>query len=610
MRSNSASFSRVSERSSGSPERRLRILWIGILVGGALLAARFFQLQVLEHDAYALLASDQHGLQSSLVPRRGTLYTRDPIDKSLHPIVKDRDAWQVFVVPKEIKDREGTAKTLVETLALDANEWMPRLTSPTATYMVVGKDVPWDTIQKVKEKKLLGVGVSQTTIRSYPEKGMGGQWLGFVTLNDQNEREGRYGLESYFQKELAGTYGKLIAERDAAGRRLALGTTELTEARHGSDLVLTIDRTIQYEACKTIEAGVKQYEADSGTVIIMDPTTGAVLGICSYPDFDPERVREIKEVNVLNNPAVFYRYEPGSVFKAVTYAAGLDKNLINPHTTYTDMGEEHIDNFTIRNSDKQAHGVQTMTQALAESLNTATIFVERLLGKDAFRDAVKRFGFGEKTGITFPTEQKGDIQALEKQGDIFYATASFGQGIAVTPLQMLAAYNALGNGGYLMKPYIVQEIIHNDGTRDQVKPQLIRRVIGDRASQLISAMLVNVVERGHGKRAGVPGYYVAGKTGTAQIADPNGGYLKDATIGSFAGYAPAERPKFSMIVKLDRPRTVQFAESSAAPLFGKLAKFLLNYLQVPPERPVKRPPPEPAVPALPTPVVTSTTRGL
>ena len=606
MRATSASFSRTGERSSGSPEQRLRILWIGVLVCGALLSARFFQLQVLEHGTYTLLASDQHELQSSLVPRRGTLYVRDPIDRSLHPLVKDRDAWQVFIVPKEIRDREATAHALVDLLSLNADEWMPRLTSPTATYMVVGKDVPWETVQKVKEQKLLGVGINQTTVRSYPEKGMGGQWLGFVTLNDQNEREGRYGLESYFQKELAGTYGKLIAERDATGRRLALGTTELTEAHDGSDLVLTMDRTIQYEACKAIEEGVKKYEADNGTVVIMDPNTGAILSMCSYPDFDPDHVREITDISVLNNPAVFQRYEPGSIFKGITLAAGLDKNLINPSTTYNDTGEEHIDNFTIRNSDKKGHGIQTMTQVLAESLNTGTIFVERLLGKEAFRDFVKRFGFGEKTGITLPTEQKGDIQALEKHGDIFYATASFGQGIAVTPIQMLAAYSALGNGGYLMKPYIVQEVIHGDGSREQIKPQLVRRVIGDRASQLISAMLVDVVEHGHGKHAGVPGYYVAGKTGTAQIADPNGGYLKDATIGSFAGYAPAEHPKFSMIVKLERPRAVQFAESSAAPIFGQLAKFLLNYLQVPPERPIKALPPEPVSAA----VVTSTTRGL
>lgn len=583
------------ESASSSPERRLRFLWAGLVACAVVIAGRFFQLQIIDHKTYALLASDQHELQSSLVPRRGTMYVRDPIDRSLHPLVKDRDVWQVFVVPKEIKDREGTAKALIDLLALEANEWMFKLTSPTATYMVVGKDVPWETIQKVKERKLLGVGVTKSTTRSYPEKGMGGQWLGFVATTDDGEREGRYGLEAQFQSILAGRYGKLIAERDASGRRLALGATELTEAKDGSDIVLTIDRTIQYEVCRAIEESVKKYEADGGSVIVMDPNTGAILAMCSYPDFDPERVREIKKIETLNNPSVFYRFEPGSIFKAITLAGGLEKNVINPNTTYNDTGEEHIDNFTIRNSDKKGHGIQTMTQVLAESLNTGTIFVERLLGKDAFRDLVKRFGFGERTGIELPTEQKGDISALEKKGEIFYATASFGQGIAVTPIQMLTAYSALGNGGYLVKPYLVQEVIHPDGSRDVTKPSQIRRVLSDRASQLISAMLVNVVEHGHGKRAGVPGYYVAGKTGTAQIADPNGGYLKDATIGSFAGYAPAEHPKFAMIVKLDRPRAVEFAESSAAPTFGKIAKFLLSYLQVPPERPIK---PSPSTPPL------------
>jgi len=226
-----------------------------------------------------------------------------------------------------------------------------------------------------------------------------------------------------------------------------------------------------------------------------------------------------------------------------------------------------------------------MVEVLSKSLNTGTIFVQRLLGIENFRDYVKRFGFGEKTGIGFQAEAKGDISPLQRTGRIWGATASYGQGISTTPLQMVSAFVALGNGGQLMKPYLVQAIIHPDGTREEIKPQVIRQVISSRTSRLISGMMVDVVEKGHGKRAAVPGYYVAGKTGTAQIPDPNGkGYLKDKNIGSFVGFAPADHPKFVMLVKIDRPRDVIFAESSAAPVFGDLAKFLLTYLHVPPER--------------------------
>jgi cell division protein FtsI/penicillin-binding protein 2 len=327
----------------------------------------------------------------------------------------------------------------------------------------------------------------------------------------------------------------------------------------------------------------------------MNPYTGAVMAMCSAPDFDPANVGKIKAIGVLNNPATFYEYEPGSIFKPLTLAAGIDAGKILPETTYVDTGLETIDGFPIRNSDKEAHGVQTMKDVLDKSLNTGTIFVQRQLGRESFQEYVKDFGLGQKTGIDLKSEVPATIASLDRKGKVFAATASFGQGITTTPIQMTAAYAALGNGGLLMKPYIVSEIIRPDGKREVTKPQVVRRVIKPQTSQLISAMMVDVVEHGHGKRAGVPGYFVAGKTGTAQVSDPNGrGYLKDETIGSFAGFAPADHPAFVMLIKIEGPKTVQFAESSAGPIFGELSTFLLSYLQVPPERPIRTPPPTPS----------------
>lgn len=583
-----------SSSQGGSFDVRSRLGAAGLSILGILLVGRLFQLQVLEGKTYRVLASDQHGLQEALIPRRGGLFVRERVTGELHPLVQDRDAWQVFASLREIKDASSTASEVGRILSIPEGDVFAKLTATSSNYVVLAKDVPLEAVDALRAARKPGIGVNKQLIRWYPEQGLGGQVLGFVANTDKNERVGRYGIEGYFQSVLAGQAGELITEKDAAGRRLTVGSTELKEARNGSDVVLTIDRAIQYEACAKIEEAVRRFDAKGGTVIIMNPYTGAVMAMCSAPDFNPASVGKIKAIGVLNNPATFYEYEPGSIFKPLTLAAGIDAGKILPETTYVDTGLETIDGFPIRNSDKEAHGVQSMKDVLDKSLNTGTIFVQRLLGREAFQKYMKDFGLGEKTGIELKSEVPATIASLDRKGKVFAATASFGQGITTTPLQMVASYAALGNGGLFMKPYIVSEIIHPDGQRELMKPQTIRRVIKPQTSQLISAMMVDVVEHGHGKRAAVPGYFVAGKTGTAQVFNPNGrGYLKDETIGSFAGFAPADHPAFVMLIKIEGPRTVQFAESSAGPIFGELAAFLLSYLQVPPERSVRVPPPAP-----------------
>ncbi len=601
---------RPAARRSSEPDIRGRLWFVGglIALGFLTVIARLFQLQVVEHETYKLLASDQHGAAAQLVPERGSILLRDRFDGSLHGVASDRDEWQAFAIPREIKDASSTARTVSDYTGVPFDELFPFFSIATATYRVIARDVPMEQAEALRAERLPGVGVFKAPHRFYPEQGLGGHVFGFVGQNEQGHRVGRYGVEGALNAELAGTYGSIQTETDAAGRRLSIGTTQLQQARDGSDVVLTLDRTIQYEACRRIANAVREFEAEGGTIIVMDPETGAIWAMCSSPDFDPANYGAIDSVSVLNNPAVFTPYEPGSIFKPITIAAALDAQLINPRTTYEDKGEEKIDDFTIRNSDKKAHGVQTMTDVLQKSLNTGTIFVQRLLGKERFREYVKRFGIGTKTGIEIGPEAPGDIRPLDKPGQIYAATASYGQGITATPLQMVSAFQALANGGTLMRPYLVQEVIAPDGTKTVTAPSAIREAVSTRAARLVSGMMVNVVEYGHGKRAAVPGYYVAGKTGTAQIPNPNGpGYLPDATIGSFAGYAPSDHPRFVMLVKIDRPRTVQYAEASAAPVWGEMAAFLLKYLQVPPERPITDTP-APAPPAPPeAPAASSTT---
>jgi len=573
------------------------------VIGGILMLAlgsvvvRLFQLQILEYSAYKLLASDQHEVQAQLVPKRGTIYLRDRFDGSLHPVAKDRETWQVYSVRREIKDATSTAVALAPMLELPAEQILFQMLYATSSFQVLSKDVPMEHAETIRGNRYPGIGISKGPTRFYPEQGLGGQVFGFVGMDDDNHRVGRYGLEGSFNDELAGTYGTLLIEKDAAGRRMSIGTTELQHARDGSDLVLTLDRAMQYEACRKAAGAVAEFQADSASIVVMDPETGAVWAMCSAPDFDPANYGKIDSISVLNNSATFDQIEPGSIFKPLTMAAGIEEGKIGPNTTYVDPGEEKIDDFTVRNSDKLAHGVQTMTEVLTKSLNTGTIFVQRLLGKETFRKYVQNFGFGKKTGVGVGPEAEGDIRPLDKKGSIFAATASYGQGISVTQIQMLAAFGSLANGGRLMQPFLVKEVVHPDGQRVVTEPRVVREVISKRTSRLVSGMMVTVVESGHGKLAAVPGYYVAGKTGTAQVPNPNGpGYLPDATIGSFVGYAPSDHPRFVMLVTVVKPRTVSFAESSAAPVFGDMAKFILSTLQVPPERPITAKPQAPLPP--------------
>jgi len=438
---------------------------------------------------------------------------------------------------------------------------------------------------KEVEIKLSGFDYIMKRDRYYPENNIGSNVLGFVSTYD-NEVKGNYGLEGFFNKELSGNFGKEISERGAGGSLVIINDREYEKPQDGSDLILTIDRTIQYTACQKLNEAVKKHGADGGSVIILEPKTGAVIAMCSYPDYDPNNYNKEKDINVFNNPAIFSQYEPGSIFKVITMAAGLDQGKIMPESTYNDTGSVKIKEYTIKNSDNSAHGISTMNTVLELSLNTGVIHVSRLLGFKTFSQYVSDFGFGEKTGIELEGESKGSLKNLNDKynSELSMATASFGQGLSVTPLQMATAFASIANNGILMKPYIVKEIVNPNGEKIIAKPMEIRRVISERSANLLAGMMVNVVENGHGQRAGVKGYYVAGKTGTAQVPKKGGGYEANAHIGSFAGFAPVDNPAFAMIVRIDNPRDVSWAESSAAPLFGEIADFILKYKEIPAKR--------------------------
>jgi len=445
-------------------------------------------------------------------------------------------------------------------------------------------------IIKEDESELILPGISfhLKSHRFYPEKELAGNIVGFVSASDDG-MTGNYGLEEFFNSELTGKAGYLKSERGGANT-VIVNDREYVKAQSGSDLILTMDRGVQFQACALLKAAIEKHQAESGTVIAVQAKTGAILAICSLPSFDPNNYREVEDIALYNNPAILYQYEPGSVFKVVTMAAAIDGAQISPSTTYRDEGQIMIKGWPkpISNSDfstKGPHGLVDMNYVLENSLNTGSIFAMLKIGPNVFADYVKKFGFGERSGIELGAESAGNIDNLlrSRVREIDAATASFGQGIAVTSLQMLMSYQALANQGVLMKPYIVQEIRYSDGKVDVMKPQSVSQAVSSQTANTVLAMMVNVVENGHAKGAQIPGYYIGGKTGTAQVAIA-GGYSADKYIHTFIGVAPIEDPQIVMLTRLDAPQGAKFAESTVVPLWHDVADFMLKYYQVPKTR--------------------------
>ncbi|MBI5530406.1 MAG: penicillin-binding protein 2 [Candidatus Doudnabacteria bacterium] len=586
-----------SRHQYNKPNQRPRFLQGAIILFAVLIVVRLGDLQILNYKFYAALASGQQSIFRKLFPLRGSIFTREGTGE-LYPLATNQEMSLIYAVPMEIDNPVQTAEKLAVVLGTDEEELFNKLNKKNDPYEPLKHKLSDAQAEEIKALKLKGIYFGPETFRFYPEKNIGGHILGFIGFKGDS-KVGMYGLEGYFEDDLVGQPGYLRTERDAFGSVIAIGERSITPARDGDDLVLTIDRVLQYKTCTELQSAVKQYEADKGTIIIMEPDTGRILSLCNEPDYEPAEYASVEDISIFNNPAIFDQYEPGSVFKPITMAAALDSGKVAPTTVYTDEGCLKFDKYRICNSDFKNYGRQNMVGVLEKSINTGAIFAARAAGKDVFKDYVQAFGFGALTGIELDTENAGNISSLDKKGDIYMATASFGQGITVTPLQLVAAYAAIANGGKLVKPYIVEEILRkNAGTRpclDQTcigqvlpektvtTPKIIRQVISPRAATLLSGMLVSVIENGHAKRAGVPGYYLAGKTGTAEVPEAGGGY-GDKTIHTFVGFGPVDEPKFVMLVKLDNPKNVRFADSSTAPVFSKLAKFLLEYYEIPPER--------------------------
>ncbi len=575
-------------KKTSTTDNRLRLVALFFLVLAGWVLARLFILQIIDHNYYSLFALNSHEIYQQLHPKRGSIIFQDTRTKQEYPVAVNKQFYLVYAVPKEIPpaDVATTSVQLANLLGYDSAEktqvLTDRLSKNTQVYKTIERKVPEDLVSRIKALNLTGIYAVPQEYRYYPEGNSAGPLLGFATFNDAGDIVGHYGLEDYWDKKLAGKPGFVLGARGALGSWITLAGRTLHPSEDGADLLLTVDRTLQYMACQRLREALDQYQAKSASLVMMDPKTGAILAMCSLPDFDPNNSASVTDLRAFNNHSIFTPYEPGSVFKPITMAIALDLGLVQPETTFVDPCQRKIANFTIRNADDKCYNKQTMLGVLANSINTGMIWVQEKIGIEQFRRYVEKFGFGERTGIALDTEVPGDISSLSKKGPIYGAVGSFGQGLTVTPLQLATAYSALVNDGQLPKPYVVEEVRYPDGRKEKILPQLAEQVISPRAAKLITAMLVGVVDTGLSYRqAKFTDYYVGGKTGTAQIAG-QGGY-GERTNHTFVGFATARDPRAVLVVKFEEPAR-RWAESTAAPVFHDIMKLVLDYYTIKEER--------------------------
>lgn len=567
---------------------RLRGLQIFLVLIGVAVLLRLGYLQIIRHDHYTAMAASEHNRKYEVPAARGQIYLQDGETKV--PLALNQTLKLLYADPSLIQNKQAVADKLAAATGEPAAQYVKAMEGG-KEYAVLKTRVDESTAAKIQKLNLKGVGLINQNYRTYPEGSLASQLLGFVN----NDNVGQYGIEGHLDKELRGTPGLLNAKTDTNGIPIATSDNLSKAPINGTSLTLTIDRNIQAQAEKFLKEGVENVRADSGSIIVVDPNTGAVKAMANFPTYDPNEYVKTKDYRNFENATVTNAFEPGSGFKIITLAAGLDTGKIKPSTTFVDPGCIEMSKYKICNADgHKGEGNTDMTTVLRDSLNTGVIFVLRQLGtnpnaitpvaKEVFHSyIVDRFQFGRKTGIEQAGEARGVINP-PKSNDVNYANMTFGQGESVTMLQMAAAISAIANKGTYYRPYLVEERQLADGSKKRTKPHVVKeQVISESAAKDLTAMMEVVVQRGSGYLAKTPGYNIAGKTGTAQVPNPKGaGYLEDVNIGTFVGFAPAEDPKFVVMVRINHPRVPGFAEKTTVPVFANLTRWLLQYYKVPP----------------------------
>ncbi|OGZ35779.1 MAG: hypothetical protein A2815_01460 [Candidatus Portnoybacteria bacterium RIFCSPHIGHO2_01_FULL_40_12b] len=562
---------------------RAQTLFIFVLTIGGIIIARLFLLQIIGYNHYNDLAENQHQFSQKLFPQRGEIFIQDLKSKEYLPLAVNKEFQQVYAIPKLIPEekREEIAEQLSSILEMDKEVILNRINKPDDPYEPLKHKLDKEKTEQIENLKIEGVKSAKESWRYYPAGSLASHLVGFVGLKDE-QKIGQYGLEGYYENELKGQSGFLKGGKDTFGYWVPTAAQEIQPAQDGAKLILTIDRNIQFKAEKELEEVMKKWSADTGTIIVMEPKSGALRAMVNLPNFNPNEYSDIEDIDIFLNPSIQKIYEPGSVFKPITMAIGLNEHQITPETAYEDLGYVQIKNSVIRNANNRSYGRSTMTNVLENSINTGAVFVQQKINHEIFRRYVKDFGFDRPTGIDLTGEIGGDISNLSKNRDINFATASFGQGVAITPIELITALAAVANQGKAMRPFVVEKIIKPNNEEIIIEPQIVKEAISKETTEQLTRMMISTIENSYDRKAQVKGYDVAGKTGTAQVPDPDSGGYSDKTIHTFVGFAPAFDPKFIVLIKIDNPKGINFASDSITPVFRRLAEYMFNYFEIPP----------------------------
>ena len=554
--------------------RRLRLLFALCVVASLVLAGRLAYWQTFGRADLSARARDQVRSDLVVAAQRGVI--RDRNGAILATTVELRSLYALpSRIPKD--DRGRVAQQLGVLLGRDARPIQAALDSG-AEWLYVQRWLPEGTANAIAALNIPGLGFQNEPKRLYPNDSIGAAVLGFVNDNG----DGVNGVEGYYDASLRGTDGRLVVERDPANRDLAVGLREAIPPRNGADLVLTIDLVAQTAAERELAAAMKKERATSGSILVIDPTDGSIRALASAPTYDPAAVR-IADPEALRDRAIAWPYEPGSTMKAITIAAALNERLVTPSDTYNDVGYTIVGGRRLNNALGKAYGPTTVTQILERSLNAGAAWVGQKLGAQRLADYLGRFGFGKPTGVDLGGEVSGTMRPLVEWYPVDVGTASFGQGVSASPLQLAMAYAAIANGGTLFRPYVVASRRDADGEH-RTAPVTVSHAVTPETAAAVRTMLLSTVDTGIAHNAAIAGFSVAGKTGTAQIASPDGSYVDDLYVSSFAGFFPVDDPKYLVLVVLERPDSRLLGTVTATDAFKGVAQDILRYARIQPDR--------------------------
>ncbi|HMA59352.1 MAG TPA: penicillin-binding transpeptidase domain-containing protein [Halanaerobiales bacterium] len=556
-------------------KKRIKILFFIFTFIFLLLIARLAWIQIINNEEYYNKALKQRMKELKVNPDRGKIY--DINGKELAVSIKSKT---VVGLPKQISHPTQTAGQLADILSIGYETLLNRLKRD-AYAVYLERKIPDQKVQEIKDLKLDGITFIDESKRIYPKDKLASQLVGFVGVDGN----GLEGIELTYNKYLTGNAGRILTERDAAGKMIPEGIIDYIPEENGSNLYLTINEAIQHSSERELAKAAEEYKAAGGTIIIMEPETGNILSMANYPTYDPNNFSQYKQ-KYWRNRAITDNYEPGSTFKIITTASAIEEGVVNKNDVFFDSGKVKVEREYIQCWEEEGHGKELFSQVVQNSCNPGFVQVGLRMGKDSFYKYIDAFGFGQKTEIELPGEAIGLIPDYEQIGDIELATISFGRGISVTPIQLITAVSAVANDGVLMKPNFIDRITNQKGkVEKRLSPTEVRKVVSSRTAHKTLNLLENVVSNGTGVNAYIEGYRVGGKTGTAQY------YNQDKYDSSFIGIFPVNDPQFVVLVVLyGIEGNTYYASQTAAPLFKKIANDLIRYYKLPSQEKQKEPP--------------------